>query len=152
MRGSNRWSSERNIKLVRVLPSRDRGRRSQFPTPTFVASCYNPTELMSHKAEAGGLHCHDWLRLSNPSKLDCLDLHNHSNLRSPKAWHVSGVLVSTTHPYFLLFDDAKVDSPNAAFLRNSDLFQKNQFSERLPPKRFVLHYHFIDLWPSSTSS
>ena len=33
-------------------------------------------------------------------------------------------LVSTAHPYFLLFDTAKLDSPDAAYLRSHKNLQK----------------------------
>lgn len=37
---------------------------------------------------------------------------------------LSGGLVSTAHPYFLLFDTAKLDSPNAAYLRSREKTSK----------------------------
>ena len=40
-------------------------------------------------------------------------------------WHVSGVLVSTTHPYFPCFDDAKIERVNATFFRSTKNFIKS---------------------------
>ena len=68
----------------------------------------------------------DWLRLSlfKRSSPIC-----NSNFRSLfEARPLSRGLVSTAHPCFLLFDTAKLDRPDAAYLRNERIFEKNFFT------------------------
>ena len=67
----------------------------------------------------------DWLRLSlfKRSSPIC-----NSNFRSLfEARPLSRGLVSTAHPCFLLFDTAKLDRSDAAYLRNKRIFEKKFF-------------------------
>ena len=85
------------------IPSKQKQKDSNL-CPSVLETDVLPTELYFHqKAEAEGFE---------PSE-------------PVTARHLSRVLFSTAQPYFLCFDDAKVERRYAAFLRNENYFKKN---------------------------
>ena len=91
----------------------------------------------------------DWLRLSlfQRSSPIC-----NSTFRAfCEARPISRGLVSTGHPYFLLFDTAKLDSPNAAYQRSLKKLQKIFSNDKralfwMPQKLLVNLYYTPIYW------
>ena len=62
----------------------------------------------------------------------------------------SGKPITTAHPYFLLFDTAKLDSPNAAYLRSRKKLQKKFSDDKRPlfwtPQKLLVNLHHIPIY------
>lgn len=62
----------------------------------------------------------------------------------------SGKPIMTAHPYFLLFDTAKLDRPDAAYLRSRKKLQKNFSDDKRPlfwtPQKLLVNLHYIPIY------